>query len=276
LLDDRLTRQDAFFIMGVTFMLNQLPFRAGEVARSLLATRRGVAFMTAATSIIIERLLDTFLVVLLIVISLTQLPDAPASVVRGAQLFGGAAVVVVLILLFFAYRPQIARSLVERVEQILPDVMTERVALAEWLEQTLLGLQPLTRPRQLGHAVLWTLISWTLSLLSLYALQPGLPIDPDVNLWLNATLGVALASLSIAIPVSVAAIGPFEAAIAVAGELTGINSVLYTALGFLIHGITVLGYVIIGVMGMLRLGVSFSEMLRPSDRPSAEQPEGVQ
>jgi uncharacterized membrane protein YbhN (UPF0104 family) len=182
----------------------------------------------------------------------------------------------VLILLFFAYRPQIARSLVARVEQLLPNAITERVALTEWLEQMLLGLQPLTRPRQLGHAVLWTLISWAISLFSLYILHPGLPIDPDVNLWLNTTLSAALASFSIAIPVSVAAIGPFEAAIAVAGELTGINSVLYTALGFLIHGITVLGYVIIGVPGMLRLGVSFSEMLRRSDAPPAEQPEGVQ
>ena len=221
LLDNRLTRQDAFFIMGVTFMLNQLPFRAGEVARSLLATRRNVPFMTAATSIIIERLLDTLLVVLLIALSLTQLPDAPASVTRGAQLFGGAAVVAVVILLAFAYRPQIARSIVQWLERRLPPAIAERVSLLEWTEHILTGLQPLTRPRQLLHALFWTLISWALSLMSLYVLQLGLPVDPDVNLWLNTTLGIALASLSIAIPVSVAAIGLFEAAITLAGQLTG-------------------------------------------------------
>ena len=140
-----------------------------------------------------------------------------------------------------------ARSLVKWITGWLPAAVSERVPLLDWTEHILTGLQPLTRPRQLLHALLWTLISWGISLLSLYILQPGLPIDPDVNLWLNATLGVALASLSIAIPVSVAAIG-------------------------LLHGITVLGYIIVGVAGMIRLGVSFGEMLRRSDTTTDTPP----
>jgi uncharacterized membrane protein YuzA (DUF378 family) len=50
------------------------------------------------------------------------------------------------------------------------------------------------------------------------------------------------------------------------------NRVLYTALGFLLHGITVLGYIIVGVAGMIRLGVSFGEMLRRSDTTTGTPP----
>ena len=59
LLGYRIDFKQSLYIIAVTFLLNQLPLRAGEVARSLLATRSGVPVVTAATSIIVERLLDT-------------------------------------------------------------------------------------------------------------------------------------------------------------------------------------------------------------------------
>src|SRR5687767_318453 len=74
LLDFRIPLVRSFYIITVTFLLNQLPLRAGEVARSLLATRSGVPVVTAATSILVERLLDTLLVVVLLAAALSRLP----------------------------------------------------------------------------------------------------------------------------------------------------------------------------------------------------------
>src|SRR5262245_40387580 len=71
LLGSKIEVMQAFHILNIAMLLNQLPFRAGEVARSVLATRSGIPFFTAATSILVERLLDTLLVVVWLSLALT-------------------------------------------------------------------------------------------------------------------------------------------------------------------------------------------------------------
>jgi uncharacterized protein (TIRG00374 family) len=252
--------------MGITFMLNQLPLRAGEVARGLFVTQRDVPFMTAATSIVVERILDLLIVVLLIAASVPFLPDVPQQITQGAILFGIIGVIGFVVLLFFAHVPQIAHRLLDWVFKILP--FLNKLPIANWLNHTLEGLQPLTQWRTFAHAILWTLISWAVSLLSLYTLLRALNIDTQY--WLMSALGVSLASLSIAVPVSVAAIGLFEGAIILAGEQVGIDTIAATALGFLYHGSAVLGYIVVGVTGMLSLGISMGDILNKRDtKPDA-------
>jgi len=262
LLDDALPLRPAFFIIGITFMLNQLPLRAGEVARSLIVTRHAVPLVTAATSILVERLLDTLLVVLLLVLAVLRLPDVPPSISSAARLFGIAGLGSFIVLLFFAHRPHMAEQMLNVLLRFAP--VFERLPLRQWLHHALDGLQPLTAWYRLGHALLWTLISWAFSLLSLYALARALDIQQGI--WLVTILGVTLVSLSIAIPVSVAGIGLFEGALLVAGQLAVLTEIEYTALGFLYHGITIFGYLVIGVLGMLALGLSLSEVFRAQKR----------
>lgn len=269
LLQGRIDALDAFFIMGVTFLLNQLPLRAGEVARSLIAAQRGVPFVTAATSIVVERLMDTLLVVLLLAGAVSQLPDVQPEVTRGASLFGVLAVIGFGVLLFFAHRPQVARGILALTFRILP--FLERLKLADFLEHMLDGLQPLTNWSTFVHALVWTLVSWATSLLAMFALIRSLDINE--NTILLTVLGITLSSLSIAIPVSVAGIGLFEGAIAASGRLVGIGEVAYTALGFLTHGVTVLSYILVGGLGLLRLGVSLEDVFQrdlPQPKKEAE------
>jgi uncharacterized membrane protein YjfL (UPF0719 family) len=70
----------------------------------------------------------------------------------------------------------------------------------------------------------------------------------------------------VAIPVSVAAIGPFEAAIAITGEIVGMESVKAVALGLIVHGVTVLTYIVWGVVGLLAMGVSLGDVLKKTEQ----------
>ena len=88
----------------------------------------------------------------------------------------------------------------------------------------------------------------------------ALGIEDPTQRFTVAVLGVGLASFSIAIPVSIGSIGPFEAAVRVSGEAVNMSPVLATSLGFLFHGVTILGYAIYGTIGLLAMGVSLSEM----------------
>ncbi len=268
LLQNRINPRDGFFIIAVTFLLNQLPLRAGEVARSLLAAQRGVPVMTAATSIVVERLLDLLLVVLLLAAAITQIPDAQPEIIQGAAFLGALGLVGFAVLLFFAHRPRVAQMMLDFIHRILP--ILKRLPLQSILDHVIDGLQPLTNWRTFSHALVWTLISWAHSLGAMYALVRAMDIQE--NALLLATLGVTLASFSVAIPLSVAAIGPFEAAIAVAAQLVGLNDeVTYVALGFLTHGITVLSYILVGGVGLVVLGVSLGDVFKQAQAEEKEK-----
>jgi uncharacterized protein (TIRG00374 family) len=263
LVDFRISRVQAFHLLNITMLLNQIPLRVGEVARSLLATRSGVPVMTAATSIVVERLLDTLLVVVLLAAALTQLPDAPASATQAAALFGVATVVAFIVLIFFARFPSIPHAVLAFVERLLPFI--KRLGLGRLLDHVLDGLRPLTNWRGALHAVFWTLVSWGFSTVTFVCYM--LALNVQENILLMAVLSMTLASFSIAIPVSVAAIGPYQGAVRVAGDAVGMLPTLSTALGFLIHGVNILGYAILGVISLIVTGVSLGDVMRQAQTP---------
>ena len=267
LVGNRVTLMQAFHMLNITMLLNQLPLRAGEVARTLLATRSGVPVMTGATSIIVERLLDTLMVVILLAIGLTQIPDAPPAASQAAALFGVASVVGFMVLIFFARQPAIAHGLLRFIERLLPFI--KRLSLGRLLDHILDGIQPLTRIRTAAHAVIWTAISWGISTFTFICYM--LAMNVQENILLMAVLSMTLASFSIAIPVSVAAIGPYQGAVRVAGDAIALAPALSIALGFLIHGINILGYAILGVIGLLAMGVSLSDVLRSNEQKAVEK-----
>jgi hypothetical protein len=120
-----------------------------------------------------------------------------------------------------------------------------------------------------AHALGWTVIGWTTSLFTFYALERSLNIQ-DVDLIIGALLGVPLVSFGVAIPVSVMSIGPYEGAVRVAGEAVSMSAVAATTLGFLFHGISVLGYAVFGVLGLAALGVSLGDLAQPAKAPTPD------
>lgn len=273
LVQDRLTLRDSFAIISITFFVNLLPLRAGELARGWLASQRGVPFMTAATSIIVERLIDTLTVVLFILFSLTQLPGLPDEAGQVAGVFGVLGVIGFGVLLGFARYPQAARRLLVMIERAVP--LLSRLPLDDLLEHVIDGLQPLTDWRRFLYTLLWTAVAWGLSVAMLYTLHLSLGIA-DVDVLLSSLIGVALASFSIAIPVTVAAIGPFEAAIRLTGDIVGMDRISSISLGFLFHGMTSLVYIVLGVLGLLLMGVSLGDLMQRSDESAAGDEEPTQ
>ncbi len=259
LLNNRMPLIRAFHVLNLTMLLNQLPLRAGEVARSLLATRSGVPVITAATSIVVERLIDVVVVVVMLAAALTRLPSAPDAVAQAAVVFGAVAVVAFVGLIVFARYPQIAHLLLAWLEAHVPAI--KRLNLVRRIDEVLDGLRPLTHIGKAAHALFWTTAGWAFSLITFYALERALGIT-GVDLIMGAFVGVSLAAFSIAIPVSVAAIGPFESAVRVAGDAVAMSPLTATTLGFLFHGVTVLSYAVIGTIGLIALGLSVGDVLK--------------
>jgi uncharacterized protein (TIRG00374 family) len=267
LLNDRISATAGFNMFSIAMLLNQLPLRAGEVARSALATRSGVPFFTAATSILVERLLDTLLVVILLATALTQVPDAPLAIIQAATFFGVAGVIALIVLLVFARKPDWGRGLLHFVERLLP--FLKRLPLHNLLEHILDGIQPLANPRRAALAVGLSLISWSFSLGTFYTLALGFGVDAGREVM--SLLSVTMASFAIALPVSVASIGPFEGAVRLSGQAIGLDAALSLSLGFVFHGVSIAVYAIWGTVGLVMMGVSLSDVLKSREQP-AEQP----
>lgn len=248
LLDRRIPVVPATHMVNVMFLGNQLPLRLGEVARSVLATRNRVPLGTAASSIVVERLLDTLIVVLMIAASVGASP----GVSERAALFGFFALFGFLVLLFFARYPQLGHRILDGLLGLIP--FLGRLPLKALLVDLLAGLQPLTDLRALLSTVFWTMIAWGVSLGGYYCCLLALGIETDYLR--SVLLGVSLAALSLALPVSIAGLGPFEGAIVLSGNIVGMDPLASVSLGFLFHGVSVLSYAIWGTIGLLALGVS--------------------
>lgn len=266
LLDGRLPIVRATHMVNVMFLGNQLPMRIGEVARGVLAARDGVPLATSASSIVAERLIDTLVVVLVIALSVSQLPSALPEVSERATQFGLLALVGFLGMLALARFPQLARQLVSALLDAIPAL--RRLPLQRIADELLEGLRPLTQAQTALRISFWTAGGWFFSLTSFYFLHLALGIE--TNFIISVPLGIALTALAIALPVSIAALGPFEGAIVITGQMLGMDQLDAIALGFLFHGVTVLGYAVWGVIGLLALGVSPRSAFVQDDQTKSE------
>jgi uncharacterized protein (TIRG00374 family) len=267
LLGWKITFPQAFHSSNIMFMLNFLPFRLGEVARAILASRYGVPFVSAATGVLVERLIDTVLVIIVLSFALAQIPDAPPLATQTATLFGIGAVLGFATLLLLARFPQAAERLLDLIERILP--FFKRLPLRRLLHDILVGLEPLTHLRGATQILGWTLIAWTFSFSGYYSVQRALNIA-DINLVLNSFLSVALIAFSIAIPITVASIGPFQAAARVGGEALGLAGGIAVSIGILYHVLTFVLYSAMGIIGFIALGVSLGDVTRQAEKKPAD------
>ncbi len=263
LLDRRIPIVQATHMVNVMFLGNQLPLRLGEVARSVLATRARVPLGTAASSIVVERLIDTLIVVLMIAVSVGGSPE----VSERAALFGCLALIGFLVLLFFARYPQLAHRILGGLLRMLP--ILERLPLKALLRDLLDGLRPLTHPRALLSILFWTVVAWGVSLFGYYCLHLALGIE--TGYLRSVPLGVSLAALALALPVSIAGLGPFEGAIVLSGNIVGMDPLDSVSLGFLFHGVSVLSYAVWGTIGLLALGVTPSSAFRAEARDAGKE-----
>ena len=252
LLGGRIGFVHATHLVNIMFLGNQLPLRLGEVARGLLAARTGVPLATSASSIVAERLIDTLAVVLVIAFTLGRLPDSLPEVSQRASLFGLLALAGFAVLLVLARFPAMASRLLAFLLKHAPPL--RRLPLENLLADLLNGLQPLADARAMLVIGFWTVVGWVFSLGTFYCLHLALGIDTDFGA--SVPLGIALASLAIALPVSIAGLGPFHGAVVVTGQIVGMDPLAAIALGFLFHGVTVLSYALWGSLSLLALGIS--------------------
>jgi len=241
---------------------NLLPFRAGEVVRTVAASRLTGARLTASlASVAVERVFDALTVVGLLAVALL-LPGMPEglSVVgipiqRVATSVGLLALAALACASLVVAFPLVAERVVRRV---IPSerIATRLVGLIEGIRQ---GLAVLKSPARLVGVILWSVALWLVNALSFYL--AFLAFDLPVN-YVGAVVLQGILAFGIAVPSAPGYIGPFEAAITAVLALYGIGASQAVAYAVGYHITTFIPITVLGVWSATKTGLGLGHTAR--------------
>jgi len=244
---------------AIGMMVNNVALaRAGELARAYVISRETgrVRFAAAFASLVVDRVFDT-LVVLLLLLIVVSLPGFPAGAtvvgwpVARLLLVGAAVAMTALVALVLAalYPDRLVRIWERVFGRVAPRLVERGRGI---LLSFGAGLGVLRDPRRSAIVFAWALVMWLVNGSSFWIAFKAIGIDAPFSaaLFLQSILAAAVAA-----PSAPGFFGPFEAASKVALSVYGVDETLAVsyALGYHLLGwipITVMGFWYLGKLGL--------------------------
>jgi uncharacterized protein (TIRG00374 family) len=240
----RYSRMLAYLLVGY-LANNVLPARLGELVRShYLGDREGISRTATLGTVVVERVVDTAVVVLIAAFAIFVL--SVRGVVASAVLIGLAVAGVLVVGLGVALAAH-----------RLPGADRAMAIIDRWPRVRELGgklrdgLAVAGRPRTIGSALLLSIAAWSMSVLAFAAAGQSVGIQLTIGQAALLAAGVALAT---AIPSGPGYLGTFELAAVKIAEVFGIDSHSAFALALLAHAGILLVTSAGGVIALARLG----------------------
>jgi hypothetical protein len=250
-----------------------LPARAGEVLRPyLLARQEGLSATAAFATILLERVLDTVMVLLLFGVFLlfadTQIggadPESYARLKMGGLIVGAASIVALAGMFVLAGRPAILSRL-ERVlgERLPPRIATRTMRLVHAFAD---GLRIVRQPARLAAAVALSLPVWLSIAVSIWAVTRAFHIDLP---FLGSFLMMALLVIGVAVPTP-GAVGGFHYFYRLgAVSFFGASSDRAVGAAIVLHAVSFVPVAIAGLILLAQDGLSLTGVERLARTRSA-------
>ena len=249
--------------VAIGFMANNiLPFRMGEIMRTLTVSRLApVRFTSAFSSIAVERVFDGLTVVALLALSLftaglpagTRIGGVPIA--RLAAVAGAVLAAALLAAVAVVAWPRVAERVIRRV------VPGDRLAftLIAMVEGIRHGLSVLRSPSRLGAVIAWSLVLWLVNALSFYTAFRAfdVPVGFAAALLLQGVL-----VLGIAVPSTPGYVGVFEGAIKAVLLLFAVAPDRAVAYAVTYHVTTFVPIVLLGAGSLLTTSLSLRDLRR--------------
>jgi len=244
-------------ITAIAYMaINLLPVRLGEVVRPWLLSRRAtVSFSNVVGNVVVEKTLDSIIIVFYILVGLLIVENLPLWVRRLAIFPAVAAAILVSLVLLFWWRGEafvdrwVLRSLPPRFGSNLKSVLA---SVAD-------GMRVIPNPRLLLAVFLVSLGLWFLPILSSYimilAFDLHVPFSAALVVFIFVGFGTALPNLP-------GMIGPYQYACQLALGLFGVSDVEGLAYGLVLNAVQFLTLLAQGLLALPIAGVSLAEIRR--------------
>lgn len=242
-------------IISVAYMaINLLPVRIGEIVRPWLLSRRsGVSFSSVVGNVVLEKTMDSLIIVFYILLGLITVENLPVWVRRGAMVPAVAAAILVSLVILFWWRGEafVDRWLLHRLPQDFGGKLKK--VLASMAD----GMKIIPNPLLLFSVLLVSLTMWFLPILSSYimirAFDFQVPFGAALVVFIFIGFGTALPNLP-------GMIGPYQYACQLALGLFGVSEVDALAYGLVLNAVQFLTLVAQGLLALPIAGVSLAEI----------------
>ena len=242
-------------VTSVAYMaINLLPVRLGEVARPWLLSRRShVSFSNVVGNLVIEKTMDSLVIVFYILVGLLTTAHLPEWVRRGAVIPAVAAAVLVILvgLLWWKGEPFIDRWVV----RFLPERFGQ--GLKRVTRAILDGMLILPDRRLVARVFVVSVALWFLPILSSYviirAFDFAVPFNAALIVFIFIGFGTAL-------PNAPGMIGTFQYACVLALGLFGIDQTSALAYGLVLNAIQLVSLVAQGLVALPLAGVGRGDL----------------
>ncbi|MBC7234729.1 MAG: flippase-like domain-containing protein [Chloroflexi bacterium] len=257
--DTHLPLPQVFRIVNIGYFFNNiLPAKAGEIVRGYLVGRLisgGIG--QALSTLLIERLLDVLTLVVLLVI-LIPLVELPTWAMRGGLLFGAGAIGGTIVLIILSRFGRRGVDWVWRLVGRLPVVGSPRFKAA--LQNLVDGFAVLTMRRLLPGIIVSSALIWLGYATFNYILMAAFHLQ-YLPFW-GAALVLCATGFAMVVPSSPGAMGVFEWAGVQALAVYAVSSSV--AFGYMLglHAFTNLALILLGLIGLMREGISYSQIRR--------------
>jgi uncharacterized protein (TIRG00374 family) len=249
--------------MMIGYMANNvLPLRAGEIVRVYVVARRWRrGFWTALGTLVVERLLDSLVIVMILGVLILMIP-VPPIIEAAAITFLAIDVAAVTALVALAVAPSRCQALLRAVVRRWPAV--ERRA-SRILETFLAGLEGVRTARHLLPLLLWTAATWLVPALAAWTMLRAMNLHlPFIAGWTVMTF----VGLGVSIPSAPGYIGVFHTAAVLALAIFGVSDALGAGYALVFHASQFVPVTLVGWIFLLREHVSLGEATRarPDER----------
>jgi uncharacterized protein (TIRG00374 family) len=252
-------------VTSVAYMaINVLPARLGEFVRPWLLSRRsGVTFSNVVGNLVVEKTMDSMVIVFYILVGLLTTSNLPAWVRRGAifPTIAAAIIVRLVVLLWTKGEPFVDRWIVARLPARFGAGL-KRVTRA-----LLDGMKILPDGKLVSSVFLVSLALWFLPILSSYVIICAFGFNVPFNAALIVFIFIGFGT---ALPNAPGMIGTYQYACVLALGLFGVDQTAALAYGLVLNAIQLVSLVAQGLVALPLAGVGLADLRRARRELPAE------
>lgn len=245
LLRRKVSYRDAFFTMGVGYLLNNIfPFRLGEIGRAVLLDDSGrTSPLEVFSSVIVERIFDVFLAAVFILSVLPRILSSGYDQRLIVSVFILAVLGLIVLFLLAKFRDRVAAWLARWGERsrFIRDWFEPKVSHA------LEGFAVLTEPKAFLLAFGSLALSWLLAFGKHFLIFNNLFTEPPFW-WMMFVLSAG--AFGAALPSAPAGLGVYEGVVVASFALLGVETEIAFTHAVVTHAMVFLYANLIGLIGL--------------------------
>jgi len=253
---EKIDQFSLFSVTSVGFLaIASIPARIGELARPYLISQKSSIKMSSALgTILVERVLDSFTVLVIAVIVLFLI-DLPPWMIKSSIIFFLLALVMFCFIIFLMLRRDAAIKLINRILSKLPGKFAHKID--DLIHNFIDGFQVITDIKFLLYLFFLSALVWLVDVLAIYMLLKAF----DFNLPVMASFVVMIILIvGIAIPTAPGYIGNWHFACVLALSFFGLAKAEALSFAVVYHFLSMVFVVILGVAFLPFNKFSISDM----------------